>query len=147
MKDFETKLEKILVKITSLKIRSQTKLKIFSMYVPSQFNFELKIYKFTDAFLSGTVDRLCTKHIREWLEFPPSSCVTEWVSSPINFCGLGILTFAQRAARMTLTRRHLLRTSKNPSVRDLWEVSKSPNIKADSMLESFDFKKANTILR
>src|SRR6266516_917781 len=60
----------------------QTKLEIFSRYVPAQFNFELKIYNFTDAFLSGTIDRLCTSHIREWLEFPPSSCVTEWASSP-----------------------------------------------------------------
>ena len=41
------------------------------MYVPSQFNFELKIYKFTDAFMSGVIDRLCTSHIREWFEFPP----------------------------------------------------------------------------
>ena len=84
-KDFGTKMNKILVKISSLGARSQTKLKIFSVYVPSQFNFELKLYDFTDAFLSGIVDRLCTKHIREWLEFPPSSCVTEWASSPTNF--------------------------------------------------------------
>src|SRR3989442_15471203 len=74
------------------------------MYVPSQFNFELKIYKFTDAFLSGTVDRLCTRYIREWLEFPLSSCVSEWASAPTNFCGLGIPSFAQRAARMGLIR-------------------------------------------
>src|SRR6267154_2413206 len=92
-KKFEVKLEKILEKLSSLKIRSQTKLKIFSTYVPSQFNFELKIDNFTDSFLSGVVDRLCTKHIREWLEFPPSSCITEWASSPITFCGLGIPHF------------------------------------------------------
>src|SRR6266516_3838225 len=110
--EFEAKLNKILVKIYSLKIRSQTKLKIFSMYIQSQFNFELKIYKFTDAFLSNIIDRLCTSHIREWLELPPSACVTEWVSSPINYCGLGIPTFAQRAARMALSRRHLLQTRK-----------------------------------
>ena len=146
MKDFETKLEKILIKITSLKIRSQTKLKIFSMYVPSQFNFELKIYKFTDAFLSGTVDRLCTKHIREWLEFPPSSCVLEWVSSPTNFCGLGIPSFAQRAARMGLIRRHLLYSSKNPNIRELWEVSKAPNVVVDSLLDDRDINQASTIL-
>src|SRR6266516_1049025 len=44
--EFESKLNKIMAKISSLKVRSQTKLKIFSMYVPSQFNFELKIYNF-----------------------------------------------------------------------------------------------------
>src|SRR5258708_6183055 len=64
-KEFESKLVKILGKISSLRVRSQTKLKIFSMYVPSQFNFELKTYNFTDAFMSGVIDRLCTSHIRE----------------------------------------------------------------------------------
>ena len=52
-KEFESKLEKILGIISSLRVRSQTKLKIFSVYVPSRFNFELKIYNFTDAFMSG----------------------------------------------------------------------------------------------
>src|SRR6266516_7481361 len=146
-KEFESKLSNILAKISSLQVRSQTKLKIFSMYVPSQFNFELKIYNFTAAFLSGVIDRLCTSHIREWLEFPPSSCVTEWVSSPINYCGLGIPTFAQRAARMSLTRRHLLQSSKNLSIRDLWEVTKGPNIQVDSLLDNRDLNKATAFLK
>src|SRR6266516_1436412 len=146
-KEFESKLLKILAKISSLQVRCQTKLKIFSVYVPAQFNFELKIYNFTDAFLSGVVDRLCTRHIREWLECPPSSCVTEWASSPVNNCGLGIPTFAQRAARMSLTRRHLLHSSQNMSIRDLWESTKGPNILMDSLLDNNDLTKASAILR
>src|SRR5437867_9044808 len=146
-REFETKLEKFLVKISSLKIRCQTKLKIFSMYVPSQFNFELKIYNFTDSFLSGVVDRLCTRYIREWLEFPLSSCVSEWASAPTNFCGLGIPSFAQRAARMGLIRRHLLHSSKNPNIRELWNISRAPNILVDSLLEDRDIKQASSILR
>ena len=146
-KEFESKLIKILANISSLKVRSQTKLKIFSIYVPYQFNFELKIYNFTDAFLSGVIERLCIRHIREWLEFPQSSCVTEWASSPINYCGLGIPTFTQRAASMLLTRRHLLQASKNSSIRELWEASKGPNIRVDSLLEGRDVKKAAAFLR
>src|SRR6266516_1250223 len=145
--EFETKFKKILVKISSLKIRSQTKLKLFSMYIPSQFNFELKIYKFTDAFLSSIIDRLCTSHIREWPELPPSACVTEWASSPINYCGLGIPTFAQRAARMALTRRHILQTSRNPCIRELWDASRGPNMLVDSLLDKKDLNKASSILR
>src|SRR6266516_1265522 len=110
------------------------------MYVPSQFNFELKIYNFTDAFLSGVVDRLCTSYIREWLEFPPSSCVTEWVSSPTGFCGLGIPTFAQRAARMHLTKRYMLKSSKNSYIRELWKASNRPNILVDSLLDASNIK-------
>src|SRR6266516_3078241 len=117
------------------------------MYIRSQFNFELKIYKFTDAFLSGIIDRLCTSHIREWLKLPPSACVTEWVSSPTNYCGLGISTFAQRAARIALTRRHLLQTSRNPSMRELWDASRGPNILVDTLLDNKDLNNASSILR
>src|SRR6267154_2366012 len=68
-------------------------------------------------------------------------------SSPTNFCGLGIPTFAQRAARMKLTRRYLLRSSKNPSIRELWEASKGLNVRVDSLLDSRDAKLASSVLR
>jgi len=145
--EFEAKLKNILAQISTLRIRCQTKLKIFSMYVPSQFNFELKIYNFTDAFLSGTIDRLCTSYIREWLEFPPSSCVMEWVSSPTGFCGLGIPTFAQRAARLHLTRRYTLKSSKNSYIRELWEASNRQNILVDSLLDASNIKQASGTLK
>jgi len=141
--EFETKLKNLLVKISSLKIRCQTKLKILSLYIPSQFNFELKIYNFTDAFLSGVIDRMCTNHIREWLEFPSSSCVTEWVSSPTSFCGLGIPTFAQRAARLHLTKRYMLKSSKNSCIRDLWDASRHKNVLVDSLLDANSITQAS----
>src|SRR6267154_769935 len=146
-RNFEDKLVNILDKLSSLNIKCQTKLKIFATYVPTQFLFELKIYNFTDAFLTGVIDRICSKHIRDWLEFPASSCVKEWVSSPTSYCGLGIPTFAQRAARMKLTRRHTLKTSKNISIREIWESSVRSNILTDSRLEASVFWKASSALK
>jgi len=141
------KLGKMLNTLSALKIRSQTKLKIFSRYVTAQFTFELKIYNFTDTYLSSVIDKLCTFHIRKWLEFPASSCVNEWASAPIKFCGLGIPTFAHRAGRMRLTKRNALMTSKNAAIRDLWSASKRSNIIADSMLESLGRQSATTSLK
>jgi len=48
---------------------------------------------------------------------------------------------------MSLTRRYLLQTSKNPSIRELWEASKSHNILSDSRLDHCDLKKATSCLR
>ena len=48
---------------------------------------------------------------------------------------------------MKLTRRHLLRSSKNPSIRELWEASKGPNVIVDSLLDSRDVKLASSVLR
>src|SRR5207247_7351924 len=99
-----------------------------------------------DTFLSGVLDNLCSKHIRKWLEFPTSSCVTEWISSPVRFCGLGIPTFRHRAERLRLTKRHALMSSKNAVIRDLWAASKRANIITDSRLEEFGLKSAASTL-
>ena len=144
--NIEAKLTKMLETISSLNVRSQVKLKIFARYVPTQFNFELKIYDFANNFLSGVMDNLCTKHIRKWLEFPASSCVTEWISSPIRVCGLGIPTFQHRAERLRLTKRYALMSSKNAVIRDLWAASKRANILTDSRLEEFGLNTAASSL-
>src|SRR5437867_13322955 len=48
---------------------------------------------------------------------------------------------------MRLTRRHLLQTSKNLSIREFWEATRGPNISVDSLLENRDLTKASAILR
>src|SRR5207247_1433510 len=89
-REIEKKLSKMLDAISLLHIRTQTKLKIFFQYVPSQLKFELKIYDFTSTFLSGVLDSLYTKHIRKWFEFSASSCVK--VSVPqLNIGAWGFL--------------------------------------------------------
>ena len=81
-KEFEVKLEKILEKLSSLKIRSQTKLKIFSTYVSSQFNFELKIYNFTDSFLSGSLTDYVQSTIENGLSFRPTPVLLSGSARP-----------------------------------------------------------------
>src|SRR5258708_27408295 len=48
---------------------------------------------------------------------------------------------------MKLTRRHTRQSSKNPSIRELWEASKAHNIKVDSRLQDKNIKQASTSLR
>src|SRR5258708_17071805 len=48
---------------------------------------------------------------------------------------------------MKLTRRHTRQSSKNPSIRELWEASKAHNIKVDSLLQDKNTKQASTSLR
>jgi hypothetical protein len=142
-KEIEAKMVKLLRTISDLNIKPQTKLKIFAIFIPTQINFDLKIYSFAPTFISSVLDRLCTAHIRKWLEFPVSSCVSEWVSTPLKFCGLNIPTFAQVAERLLLSKRNALRLSKNISVRELWATSSSmANTKIDDLLCKLNFKGA-----
>src|SRR2546425_8512588 len=117
-KEVEEKIGKLLQTVTDLNIKPQTKLKIFSIFVPTQIIFDIKIYSFAPTFISSVIDRLCTAYIRKWLEYPVSSCVIEWMSSPTKFCGLNIPTFANRAERLLLTKRNALMSSKNTAVRE-----------------------------
>jgi len=48
---------------------------------------------------------------------------------------------------MRLSSRHLLHTSKNQSIRELWKASKGLNIKVDSLLEDRSIQQASSILR
>src|SRR6266516_4825148 len=42
---------------------------------------------------------------------------------------------------------HLLHSSKNLSIRDLWEVTGKSNVRVDSLLNNNDLRKASAILR
>ena len=91
--------------ISNLKIRPQTKLKIFSQFLPSQFSFELRIYNFSSAWISENIDALCVRVIRSWIKAPISSCVEEWLITPSTNCGLGIPSFQCRAERLKLQKK------------------------------------------
>jgi hypothetical protein len=144
-KDVEVRLEKILKIISDLNIKTQTRLKIFSRYVPSQIMFELKIYSFPATFISNVIDVRCTAHIRKWLECPASSCITEWMSSPTKFCGLGIPTFAQRAERLLLGKRNALKSSRNAAISELWSktIPAHANQSSDNRLICMDYHTAS----
>src|ERR1700759_1197338 len=66
--EIKEKLEKQLQIISDLNVKSQTKLKIFSVFIPTQIIFDIKIYSFAPTFISSVIDRLCTAYIRKWLE-------------------------------------------------------------------------------
>src|SRR3989441_3366301 len=146
-KEVEEKIGKLLQTVTDLNIKPQTKLKIFSIFVPTQIIFDIKIYSFAPTFISSVIDRLCTAYIRKWLEYPVSSCVIEWMSSPTKFCGLNIPTFANRAERLLLTKRNALMSSKNTAVRELWAETTSANTRTDDLLCKFGYESASKQLR
>src|SRR5687768_13514896 len=80
--------------------------------------------------------------IRNWIEAPISSCVKEWLISPLDHCGLGIPSFQNMAEQLQLGKRDALKRSKNENIRDLWSDSTYKNINADSLLLSATLKQS-----
>ena len=128
-----------LLKITNnLKIRTQTKLKILSQYIHSQMIYEIKLYEFPLTWVEQTLDALCLRYMRDWLAMPISACVNEISSLPRKLTGLGIASFKQLAQKMSLSKRHALRSSKNNDVRELWALSSGQHVIVDELLVTHD---------
>jgi hypothetical protein len=141
-KEIEEKIGNLLQKISDLNIKPQTKLKIFSIFIPTQIMFDLKIYSFAPTFINSVIDRLCTTFVRKWLECPISSCVNEWMRSPSKFCGLNIPSFCNRAETLLLSKRNALMKSKNIAVRELWSMTTNAHSKIDDLLYKYGYHSA-----
>jgi len=132
--DILSKLTRLLQITTDLKIRPQTKLKIFDRFIVSQISSSLRICNFTATWISETLDPLCIKSIRLWIEAPISSCVSEWLISPLSKCGMSIPSLKNRFEKLNLSKRAALKNSPNENIRYLWADSSTQNINSDSLL-------------
>ena len=121
---------KRLLEVTSaLEIKPQQKLKIWKIYIPTQFKFELWIYDISSMWIDLNLNSQVSNCVKDWIELPISSCVSEILSLPSNRCGLG--------NRHTLTQRGCWNTSTEPEVQtDLARICKiRDNLEADNREE------------
>ena len=85
--------------------------------------------------------------VRYWLELPISSCITEILSLPVNRGGFGIPSLCATTEKLRLNQRHKFKNSTNEENHSLWELTKSENVKVDSIiLKTADRKTAMKIL-
>ena len=135
----KSKVKTILDKITNLKISSQTKLKIVRLYIPSQLNFELRLYNLSKTWIQNELDSLITNKIRSWLQYPINTCVEEIVQLPLCHGGLGIPSLKTIAERQSLSVRAGLRDNKDASIRLLWAETSYKNVPIDAFLLNTSF--------
>ena len=142
------KLTGLLEITSSLKIKPQLKLKILKHYFYSQLSFELRLYDFSETWISQQLDNLCTNRIREWTEMPISGCVKEITSLPKELTGLGIPSLLSTHQKLWLGKRSTLKNSYHSPIRQIWIDSKGKHSKADSLLnENDNIKAAQTSLK
>src|SRR5919106_2286493 len=130
--DILNKLTKYLNIISDLKLKPQTKLKILDRFIIPQFSFSLRVCNFSATWISETLDSLCVKHIRSWIESPISQCVKEWLVCPRNKCGMGIASIKNRFERLQVSKRNALKNSPNENIRILWSDTSFKNVRPDS---------------
>ena len=112
------------------------KLKILKFYVPSQFNFELKLYDLSATWIEQNLDTPTVNFVRGWLSLPVSSCVSEILSLPRKFAGLDIKSFKDINQTLQLKNRIYLKYSVNTSMHELWKQTPEKHIETDSRFTS-----------
>ena len=94
-------------------------MRIFSQYIQAQILFELKIYDLTPTWVEQTLDSICSKFIRDWLELSISACLNEVLILPKNQGGFGMNSFKMLADKMRLIKRHALINSPDDDLRSI----------------------------
>src|SRR6184192_2308498 len=133
-------------KISNLKISIQTKLKIVRYYVPSQFNFELRLYSFSHTWILNELDSIITNTIRTWLQYPVNTSVAEIVQLPLSHGGLGIPSLKTISEKQRLSVRAGLRDNSDGTIRLLWTETSLKNIPTDSLLNNSNYPEARRTL-
>ena len=104
-----TKVKHILDITSALKTPAQLKLKIIRQYLPSQINFDLRLYNLSYTWITNNLDSMITNHIRSWLNYPVNTCVAEIAHLPFSKGGLKIPSLRSIAEKHCLSVRASLK--------------------------------------
>ncbi|HMK58473.1 MAG TPA: reverse transcriptase domain-containing protein, partial [Nitrososphaeraceae archaeon] len=138
----QNKISSILQTTSLLQISVQMKLKIVRLFIPSQINFELRMYDLPSAWISNNIDNLITNAVRDWLQFPISSCLSEIMSLPLSKGGLAIPSIRSLAEKHSLSVRFSLKHNVDNDIRLLFTETSVNNINVDARLKNNDLSTA-----
>ena len=121
--------------IKNLKVKVTIKLKILRIFIPSQFNFDLRIYDFAYTWIEQNLDQLSVNAVNEWLELPNGTCTAEFLQLPMKQGGYGIPSMKTTAQRLRLSLRFRLKHNIDDDLRDIWHAtSNNNNIPLDALI-------------
>ena len=132
----DNKLTSLLKTTSELEIKPQQKLKILKIFIPSRLTFALRVYDISYTWISQVLDSKISNAVRDWIELPISSCVSEILSLPTTKGGLGIPTLKESAAKLRLNQRCKLHSSQVEEMRTLFETTSDQNLKIDSIIRT-----------
>jgi len=128
-----------LLKITSLlRIQVQMRLKILKTYIHSQLSFELRMYNFGSTWIEENLDMETNNQVRDWLNMPPSGCISEMLALPKHKCGLGIPSFLDVAEILWLRKRFKFKNSNQRVLRQMWSESSKDHVRMDAIASESD---------
>ena len=136
------KLTRLLNTTSALNIDPQQKLKILKVFIPSQISFELRIYDFTYTWIEQTLDALIYNAVRDWMKYPISTCVKEFLALAKNQGGFDIPSQKSTAQKLRLNQRYMMKFNKNEDMRSIWNAISTNNVNLDYVIAQHPCKKS-----
>ena len=102
----------------------------------SRITFELRVYDISYTWINQVLDSKISNAVRDWMELPISSCVSEILSLPASKGGLDISSLKETAEKLRLGQRFKLQSSVNDEMRVLFEMTSDQNRKIDDVIHS-----------
>ena len=96
------------------------------------------MYDFKTTWIEQKLDSECLNHIRRWLAFPQSACVSEITSMSRSRCGLGIQSFKHIHGKLWLKKQFSQKNSLEPEFKTVWHETNYLYTDIDSIISNHE---------
>ena len=96
----------------------------------------MRVYDVSYTWISQVLDSKISNAVRDWMELPISSCVSEILSLPKSQGGLGIPSLKETAEKLRVGQRFKLRSSKDDEMHVLFEMTSDRNRRIDDVIHA-----------
>ena len=132
--DLVKRLSDYLEKIDILSLHTKHKTNIVTKFVHSKLRWDLTIYHLPKTWIAKNLDNKVNRYIRKWLSIPISGNVNH-LRLKVKNLGIGLQLPSDIYRYNQITVRNILKSSKNQSMRELFEITGMKNIRNDRIVK------------
>ena len=120
--------------IEHLPLHSQLKIMIITRYVYSKLRWRLTANEIDSTWIKTNLDSLIQRFVRKWLQLHPGAN-TDHLRLPPKKFALGLLLLSDIATSCKLTVRHILKSSRNNDINQLYSITLGKNVQIDEIIK------------
>ena len=130
--DLVKRLSDYLEKIDILSLHPKHKINIVTKFVYSKLRQDLTIYHLPETWIAGNLDSKVNRYTRKWASIPIQGNVNH-LRLKVKNLGIGLQLPSDIYRYNEITVRNILKSSKNQSMGELFEITGMKNIRNDSI--------------
>ena len=131
----DEELQSYLTKTDQHLLHPLNKVKIVTNFIYSKLKWRFTIYDIKETWVASVLDSKVLQYVRKRLQFHPGANTNHMrMRSRILGIGLSLPSDILQSCKVTL--RRILRSSKNPEINKLYNITSSKHVREDEIVES-----------